>query len=231
MDFFEGRPATVFLSSFCQLMITLPISLRLMKFYFHLLELISLWPMKCVHLLSTTYKENFMRLIPKFALVAVTVAGIALLFRLFSSNNELDAVGNTPANETLVYAKQVEDAEKKPDVKIWPGTFVNSVESRQQVLEYKMNLAENRSFQFSISSYAAKKDRSKAKPDVSKQLSGHYRVKGNVIYFENLQGDTGLMSDKARSVVNGWGPDGIEFNNENSVMRLRAQVVSPSHQQ
>ncbi|BBB63385.1 hypothetical protein UNDKW_5112 [Undibacterium sp. KW1] len=162
-----------------------------------------------------------MRLINKFVLVAVLVAGLALLVEFFGNKNQLDAVGDTPLKEAPEYAGMVENAEKMPDVKIIPGTFVNAVESRQQVLEYKMSLAENRSFQFSVSSYAAKKDWAKTTPDVSKQLSGVYRIKGNVIYFENLQGHTGLMSDKARSVISAWTQDGIEFKNENSIMRLR----------
>ncbi len=162
-----------------------------------------------------------MRLITKFVLVAVFVAGIALLVEIFSNKNELDAVGNTPLKEAAEYATMAENAEKLPDVKIWPGTFMNAAESRQQVLEYKMTLAEDHSFQFSVSSYAAKKDWAKTKPEVSKQLSGVYRVKGSVLYFEKLQGHTGLMSDKARSVIGAWTQDSIEFKNENSSMRLR----------
>ncbi|MFZ6733160.1 hypothetical protein ACO0LG_14635 [Undibacterium sp. Ji42W] len=162
-----------------------------------------------------------MRLINKFVLVAVLVAGVALLVEFLGNKNQLDAVGSSPLKETPEYAAMVENAEKLPNVKIIPGTFVNAVESRQQVLEYKMTLAENRSFQFSVSSYTAKKDWAATKPDVSKQLSGVYRVKGNVIYFENLQGHTGLMSDKARSVISAWTQDGIEFKNESSVMRMR----------
>ncbi|MFZ6776801.1 hypothetical protein ACO0LD_08195 [Undibacterium sp. Ji83W] len=165
-----------------------------------------------------------MRLITKFVLVAVFVAGIALLVEIFSNKNELDAVGNTPLKETPQYAAMVENAEKLPDIKIWPGTFMNAAESRQQVLEYKMTLAEDHGFQFSVSSYEAKKDWAKTKPEVSKQLSGVYRVKGSVIYFEKLQGNTGLMSDKARSVIGAWTQDGIEFKNENSAMRLRMLV-------
>jgi len=162
-----------------------------------------------------------MRLINKFVLVAVLVAGVALLVEFFGNKNQLDAVGSTPLKETPEYAAMVANAEKLPDLKIFPGTFANALESKQQMLGYKMTLAEDRSFLFSVSSYAARKDWATTKPSVSKQLSGVYRIKGNVIYFENLQGDTGLMSDKARSVIGAWTQEGIEFKSENSVMRLR----------
>lgn len=162
-----------------------------------------------------------MRLIAKFLLVIVSVSGIAFLFHSWSSHKGLEGVQSTPLKESSAYTNIVENALKSPDLQMWPGQYQSVSELKTDVLEYKMNLATDRRFELTVASFSNKNDWQKGKSQVLKKLSGTYRVKGHVIFFENLQGHTGLMSDRARSAVEEWTSAGITFKNEDSVMRFR----------
>lgn len=165
-----------------------------------------------------------MRLIPKFLLVIVSVSIVGLLFHFLSNRSDLDAVQNAPTKESPAYERIIAEAEKQSDMQVWPGTFQSLMEVKGRVLEYKMNLGADQSFIFTVASYADRGEFKQNRPEVVKKLSGSYRVKAHVLYFDKLQGHTGLMSDKARSAVRGWTQDGIEFKNEDSVMLMRRYV-------